>query len=98
MPHSRPHLLLLHGAIGASHQLGPLAEALQENYTVHTLNFSRLGGEAFAPGAFSIPRFAEEVMHFLHHQSIDIINIFGYSMGGYVALYLAKHHPQRLYE
>jgi len=96
MPHSRPHLLLLHGAIGASHQLAPLAEALQENYTVHTLNFSGHGGEAFPQEAFSISLFTKEVMHFLRHQNIDISNIFGYSMGGYVALHLAKHHPQQV--
>jgi pimeloyl-ACP methyl ester carboxylesterase len=30
----------------------------------------------------------------MHQTKPDKINIFGYSMGGYVALYLAAHHPE----
>ena len=33
---------------------------------------------------------------FLDKKEIESIHIFGYSMGGYVAMYLAKHHPLRI--
>lgn len=87
-------ILLLHGAIGAKDQLQPLADILGDKYTVHTLNFSGHGGEAFANEDFSIPLFAEEVLNYLQRNHIRVINISGYSMGGYVAMHLAKHHPQ----
>jgi esterase/lipase len=86
------HLLLLHGAIGAKDQLQPLAEKLKNDFIVHTISFSGHGGEKM-PDHFSIPLFAEDVLSYLKKNNIDKINIFGYSMGGYVALYLAKHHP-----
>ncbi len=89
----KQNLLLLHGAIGAKDQLQPLADALKENYSIHTLNFSGHGGEAFKDEDLSIPLFAGEVMNYLQRKRIETVNIFGYSMGGYVAMYLAMHHP-----
>ncbi len=88
-------LLLLHGAIGAKDQLKPLAEALKNDYEVHALNFSGHGGEQM-PNSFSIELFANDVLTYLDKTNIQKINIFGYSMGGYVALYLAKYYPNKI--
>lgn len=89
------HLLLLHGAIGAKDQLEPLANALKGQFTVHTLNFSGHGGAPFWD-EFSIPIFAEEVLTYIQENKLDQVTIFGYSLGGYVAFYLAKQHPERV--
>jgi esterase/lipase len=89
------HLLLLHGAIGSADQLKPIATALENKYIVHILNFSGHGGEQHTSN-FLIESFAEDVLNYLRKQEIEKINIFGYSMGGYVALYLAKHHPEKI--
>ncbi|MBL7889527.1 MAG: alpha/beta fold hydrolase [Bacteroidia bacterium] len=88
-------LLLLHGAIGAKDQLEPLKQQLSSQFIVHSINFSGHGSETL-PEHFSIEQFAKDVITFLDKQAIQTINIFGYSMGGYVALYLAKHHPERV--
>jgi pimeloyl-ACP methyl ester carboxylesterase len=89
------HLLLLHGAIGSSLQMAALEDALKENFQIHTLNFSGHGGSALSD-EFSIERFAGDVLNYIAEQNIPAANIFGYSMGGYVALYLAKHHPEKV--
>src|SRR5690606_18054051 len=39
--------------------------------------------------------FAEGVMAALDHAGLDRTHLFGFSMGGSVALYLALHHPER---
>lgn len=88
-------LLLLHGAIGAKDQLQALAEILKADYEVHTLNFSGHGGERM-PDKFSIELFANDVLTYLEKNNLSKINIFGYSMGGYVALYLAKHYSNKI--
>lgn len=88
-------LLLLHGAIGSKAQLEPLADALKADFKIHAINFSGHGGEAISD-TFSIERFAAEVLAYLDANHIAQIDIFGYSMGGYVALYLAKIHPGRI--
>lgn len=89
-------LLLLHGAIGASDQLVQIAEDLSDNYKVYTLDFSGHGGKPFPADSFSIQLFAKEVLAFLDKEGLEQVSIFGYSMGGYVAMYLAKHHPERV--
>ncbi|MEO6540127.1 MAG: alpha/beta hydrolase [Ferruginibacter sp.] len=89
-------ILLLHGAIGAMEQLSSLEKYLAGSFLVHRLNFSGHGGSPFSVEPFSIPLFAKEVISFLDNKGIETISIFGYSMGGYVAMYLAKHHPQRI--
>jgi esterase/lipase len=89
------HLLLLHGAIGAKDQLIPLSEKLKSDFCIHTLNFSGHGGEKM-PEKFEIQLFANDVLNYMTKNNIDKINIFGYSMGGYVALYLALHYPEKI--
>jgi esterase/lipase len=89
------HLLLLHGAIGSKEQLQPLYEKLKGNFLVHSINFSGHGGEKI-PDTFSIEIFAADVLKYLKKNKIEKINIFGYSMGGYVALYLAKYRPEKI--
>lgn len=89
-------LLLLHGAIGAKDQLQPLADSLKGSYDVHALNFSGHGGVAFPLLSFGISSFAEDVLKWIEEQEEEQVDIFGYSMGGYVALYLAKYHPGRI--
>lgn len=88
-------LLLLHGAIGAKDQLENIKEQLAQNYNVYSLNFSGHGGEDFKT-AFNIDQFTADVLLYLEEQQLEKINVFGYSMGGYVALYLAKHHSNKI--
>ena len=90
------HILLLHGAIGSKDQLSALEQKLADTCIVHRLNFSGHGGSPFVHEIFSISLFASEVINFLEETKIDRIHIFGYSMGGYVAMYLARYHPQKI--
>ncbi len=90
------NLLLLHGAIGAKEQLYLLAESLQHHYTIHTLNFSGHGGNSIPDDPFSIELFAKDVLEYMQQQSIENISIFGYSMGGYVGMWLAKNYPEKI--
>jgi esterase/lipase len=92
------HLLLLHGAIGAKDQLQNLAEKLEDDFYTHTSNFSGHGGERFPKEDFSIPLFAKEVVSYLEQNNIQQANIFGYSMGGYVGMYLAKHNSKLIHK
>lgn len=86
-------ILLLHGAIGSQEQLYPLRDQLSlAGYEVHCLNFSG-HGRSPSTGRFSIEQFGEEVYQYIQQHSLSDLLVFGYSMGGYVALYLASKHP-----
>lgn len=89
MKHSS-QIILLHGAIGAADQLEPLADELRSNgFDVHTLNFSGHGQTPFQ-NDFGVKQFADELKNFIKKNNLIQPTIFGYSMGGYVALYLAS--------
>lgn len=90
------HLILLHGAIGAKDQLTAIADELRADFNVHLLNFSGHGGDPFPQTAFSIELFAENVLQYIKQHGISTANIFGYSMGGYVGMYLAKNFPAKI--
>lgn len=85
-------LLLLHGALGTLHQFDELATVLSAHYTVHTMNFAGHGGRD-AASDFSIELFTENVVGFLREKGIVSTAVFGYSMGGYVGVNVAKKHP-----
>jgi len=89
------NLLILHGAIGSKEQFGLLKKQLENQYHTHVINFSGHGGEAFKT-PFNIAQFADDVLVYLNQQHILSVDVFGYSMGGYVALYLAKNAPDRI--
>src|SRR5215213_4562309 len=86
------HLLFLHGAIGGSDQLMPLSKALSADFSVHNLDFPGHAGKAM-PAAFSIPLFSTYVKDYCDQHALKQVSVFGYSMGGYVGMYLAKQHP-----
>ncbi|HEX3158986.1 MAG TPA: alpha/beta fold hydrolase, partial [Gemmatimonadaceae bacterium] len=62
----------------------------------HAFDFAGHGTRSSEPGAFSIERFAGDVIAYLDAHDISRAAFVGYSMGGYVALYLAVHHPERV--
>lgn len=90
---SKPNLLLLHGALGAAKQMIPLKELLVETYNVHTYDFPGHGGKDFAEHALTIPILAEHLLDHLKEFQLIGSNVFGYSMGGYTALWLEAQKP-----
>ncbi len=88
-------LVLLHGALGSERQVAFLQEALQNHTNVFSLTFSGHGGLAYN-GAYSFELFQNDILNLLETHGIQKANFFGYSMGGYAALYLALNQPQKV--
>jgi pimeloyl-ACP methyl ester carboxylesterase len=75
----------------------PLQAELQKTSSnVHVFDFPGHGGKDFPDAPFSMHLFAESVVRWMDENELQKVNIFGYSMGGFVALYLAKHFPDRV--
>lgn len=90
------NIILLHGAIGSKDQLETLSvELKQQGFNVYSLNFSGHGQAPFQTN-FGIEQFALELEDFIKENNLLKPTIFGYSMGGYVALYLSHQNPNLL--
>ena len=86
-------LILLHGALGSALMFDDLTEKLKGSFEVYAFNFSGHGGAPVNEEGFGIEVFAEELKAFIINNKLEEADIFGYSMGGYVALYLAASQP-----
>ncbi|GAB2527733.1 alpha/beta fold hydrolase [Rufibacter soli] len=91
-----PPLLLLHGALGAKDQFEPLLPLLPPSLPVFRLNLAGHGGEPFPEeDSFSIETFVDQLLAWLQAQDLGPVWVFGYSMGGYIALEAARREPSR---
>lgn len=81
----KQHLVLLHGALGTARQLAPLAAQLEKDFHVHTFDFDG-HGSALSGHDFTMEHFAVNLENYLEQNGINECDVFGYSMGGYVAL------------
>ncbi|WP_284348884.1 alpha/beta fold hydrolase [Roseisolibacter agri] len=97
-------ILLLHGALGARDTLRPLADALAPlvpaGTPVHAHEFAGHGAtpdpDAASDAPYDVARLAAGVLDAMDRDGIARATVFGYSMGGYVALLLAAEHPARV--
>ena len=89
------NLILLHGAIGCKDKFEKLEQHLDRHYDLHAINFSGHGLAEFYFPEFSVQAFAEQIISYMDSKGIEKTNFFGYSMGGYVALYIARYYSDR---
>lgn len=88
-------ILLLHGALGSTAQFDALERLKPEGQVVFALNFPGHGGSS-NDSNFSMQLFSDSVIKFMDENNLNQVEIFGYSMGGYVALWLARKYPLRV--
>jgi methylmalonyl-CoA epimerase len=94
-----PPLLLLHGAGGCTQvETTPLMRTLEADARVLAVDFSGHGRSDFPSDAaeFSADLFAENARAALDHFGVGAAHVFGFSMGGNMALQLARRHPTRV--
>ena len=90
----KTNLILTHGAIGSSSQFIELKNALSDTFNVFVFDFEGHGNEAFQHRPFKIENFSDNLESVIVKNRLQPADIFGYSMGGYVALYLASTRPE----
>lgn len=86
----KPSLVLLHGSNGAPAELGGFATALQPRFEVTAPNLLGHGGRP-VPDGYTLEEMADDLLGMLAATGPSYL--LGYSLGGYLALYLARHHP-----
>lgn len=85
-------LIILHGALGSAKQFELIKNGLKDDFEVYLLDFDGHGNGNPTVG-MSIEIFADNLLSFVEKNDLQNAAVFGYSMGGYVALYLQTLHP-----
>ena len=88
-------MVIIHGANSAAAEMQPFIEALRPFTAAVAPSLPGHGGRAL-PERMTVPSFAEDVVAFMDRERIERTVLTGYSFGGAIALYIARHHPQRV--
>jgi esterase/lipase len=85
-------LLVLHGALGCAKQFDIICTELTKNFDVHCYDLkghgTRCDGESFV-----MQDLVDDTISMIYESKLAPCDIFGYSMGGYLALQLAIQNP-----
>lgn len=87
------NLILLHGAMGCNLQMQDLADRLRHHFNIFLFEFEGHGKKSNSEVPLSIPSMASELDIYSKGLKLKKSFVFGYSMGGYVALYHAINNP-----
>jgi len=88
-------ILVLHGALGSAHQFTEIQDRIAETGTaVSVMEFVGHGDHPDVDGPWTMDLFVDQLASYLDEHRWNSANIFGYSMGGYVAMTLAVRRPE----
>jgi pimeloyl-ACP methyl ester carboxylesterase len=89
----KKNLLLLHGALGNSAQFNMLKPLLETNFNCYSFDFEGHGTKSASNPDFRIETFAQNIIEYIAENELGPVSVFGYSMGGYAAIYAATLQP-----
>lgn len=90
----KKNLILLHGALGSSKSFDALVPHLNSQFNLIVPDFNWHGSKTETGSIFHMQDLVNDLEDILKKEGIDSAAVFGYSMGGYVALTLALKKPE----
>ncbi len=91
----KPTIVVIHGINGSSAEMAPVIAALGPKYDVRAPDLLGHAGRE-VPDGYTLEELAEDLVRWLDREKIDRAYLLGYSLGGYLALYLARFFPERV--
>ena len=87
-------LVLLHGGLGSGEMFAPVLPALSAGRRVILPDLQGHGRTADIDRPLDVQLMAEDIAALIEHLGLDKADVFGYSLGGGVAFFLAARHPE----
>lgn len=91
----KPTIVVLHGVNGSSAEMAPVIRLLSPRFDVRAPDLLGHGGRD-VPDGYTLEEMADDLVHWLDDERLGPAFLLGYSLGGYLALYLARFHPERV--
>ncbi|MGK7918477.1 MAG: 2-succinyl-6-hydroxy-2,4-cyclohexadiene-1-carboxylate synthase [Trichodesmium sp.] len=94
---NKPVLVMLHGFMGSSNDFREIIPQLSKNFCCLTVDLPGHGKTRVIGGDenYNMPNTAKALINLLDNLKIEKCYLFGYSMGGRLALYMAINFPTR---
>lgn len=89
-------LLLLHGALGHTLHFAPYLDWLKQYFKVHTILFDGHGGTGIPADGIRMEHYVTQLHGYCEKHQLEQFHVFGYSMGGYIALAYALQQPGKI--
>lgn len=89
----KPPCLFLHGALGSNAQVVDLASRLGDSFEAFSYNFPGHGGLPIPAEGLDMGTMRSALVAYLENNFQQPVWVFGYSMGGYVAMSVAAIRP-----
>ncbi len=71
-----------------------MLDSLQPTIATHTFDFAGHGTASPSAEGMSMNLFADEIIQFIEKSNLQTMHVFGYSMGGYAAIFAAQKRPE----
>jgi pimeloyl-ACP methyl ester carboxylesterase len=95
-PPDAPPVLIITGLTDYSAKCAWTMPALSTDFRVITFDNRGAGQSELTPPGYSMADLADDAAAVLDALGLDSANVFGFSMGGMIALNLALRHPERV--
>ena len=95
-PGGEPPIMLLHGLSANANEFAALGTALSPAFHVVAPDLRGRGGTDKPASGYTMPAHAADVVALLDTLGIDRVVLGGHSFGGFLAIYVAGHRPERV--
>jgi pimeloyl-ACP methyl ester carboxylesterase len=92
MSNRKPILLILHGALGDQKQMQAIADTFSSSFEVHHPNWPGHGDSPLGTYQYDVSSYVQFLLTYIESLQ-NTVYVFGYSMGGYIALMAALEKP-----
>jgi pimeloyl-ACP methyl ester carboxylesterase len=89
-------VLLIHGVGARLDNWDGVAAVLARNFKIVRYDLRGHGQSSKVPGPYTLDMFADDAAALLNHLGIAPAHVAGHSLGGMIAITLARKHPQRV--
>jgi pimeloyl-ACP methyl ester carboxylesterase len=89
-------IILVHGLSGSSRWWVRNIPALAEHYRLYLIDLPGFGTMRRYRQRFALDEVASDIVLWMEAAGIKQAHFVGHSMGGYICLWIAAHHPERI--
>jgi pimeloyl-ACP methyl ester carboxylesterase len=89
-------IILIHGLSGSSRWWVRNIPALAEHYRLYLIDLPGFGTMRHYRQRFALDEVASGIVLWMEAVGIKQAHLVGHSMGGYICLWIAAHHPERV--